>query len=184
MQGREIIVGISGGIAAYKSAALVSQLVQHGAQVSVVLTPAARHFVGAATFAALSGRAPHVELFGDAQFPQGAHIGLADRGDLLCIAPATANFLAKAATGLADDLLSTLYLAFTGPVLVAPAMNCDMWEKPAVQRNVDCLRSDGVQFVGPDPGWLSCRKTGAGRMAEPDAIEAALKPLLAEFECE
>ena len=98
----------------------------------------------------------------------------------MCVAPATANFLAKAATGLADDLLSTLYLSFTGPVLVAPAMNCEMWAKPAVQRNVATLRADGVQIVDPEEGWLSCRQVGAGRMAAPDKILAAIKERLAK----
>jgi phosphopantothenoylcysteine decarboxylase len=93
---------------------------------------------------------------------------------LLCIAPATANFLAKTAHGAADDLLSTLLLAFTGPVLVAPAMNTQMWSKPAVQRNVEQLRADGLIIVDPAEGWLSCRQTGAGRMAEPDVIREAI----------
>jgi phosphopantothenoylcysteine decarboxylase/phosphopantothenate--cysteine ligase len=99
---------------------------------------------------------------------------LAERGELLCIAPATANFLAKAAAGAADDLLSTLYLSFSGPILVAPAMNCDMWDKPAVARNVATLRDDGAIIVGPETGWLSCRKTGAGRLAAPSVIFDAI----------
>jgi phosphopantothenoylcysteine decarboxylase/phosphopantothenate--cysteine ligase len=97
---------------------------------------------------------------------------------LLVIAPATADFLAKAAHGLADDLLSTLYLCFTGPVLVAPAMNSEMWQKAAVQRNVEQLRADGVYFVDPESGWLSCRQTGAGRMADPERILSAIQALL------
>ena len=104
----------------------------------------------------------------------GAHIEIASRGQLLCVAPATANFLAKAAHGLADDLLSTLYLTFAGPVVVAPAMNCQMWSKPAVQRNVAQLRSDGVHLVDPEEGWLSCRQRGVGRMAAPEAIVKAI----------
>jgi phosphopantothenoylcysteine decarboxylase len=178
MKGREIVVGVTGGIAAYKTAALVSQLVQAGAGVTVVMTTAAERFVGAATFAALTGRPVAREIFDEAQFPLGAHITLAERGNLLVIAPASADFMAKAAHGLAEDLLSTLYLAFSGRVLMAPAMNTAMWENAAVQRNVAQLRSDGVQFVDPGSGWLSCRQVGAGRMAEPDSIAAAIRELL------
>jgi len=174
MNGREIVVGVTGGIACYKTAALVSQLVQAGARVSVVMTESAQEFVGPATFEALSGRPVYSRVFHDAEFPLGAHIGLATRGELLCVAPATANFLAKTAHGAADDLLSTLLLAFTGPILVAPAMNTQMWSKPAVQRNVEQLRTDGVVIIDPADGWLSCRQTGAGRMAEPDAIREAI----------
>ncbi len=179
MTGREIVVGCSGGIAAFKTASLVSQLVQAGAGVSVVMTHSAREFIGPATFAALTGRPVHEQTF-DPQFPLGAHIELAERGALLCIAPATANVLAKAATGLADDLLSTLLLTFTGPILMAPAMNCEMWEKPAVQRNVTQLRHDGIHFVDPEEGWLSCRRRGVGRMAAPERILEAIALLLAK----
>jgi phosphopantothenoylcysteine decarboxylase len=178
MNGREIVVGLTGGIAAYKTAALVSQLVQAGAGVTVVMTGAAERFVGAATFAALTGRPVAREIFDENQFPLGAHIMLAERAKLLVIAPASADFLAKAAHGLADDLLSTLYLAFSGRVLMAPAMNTAMWEHQAVQRNVAQLRADGVQFVDPGSGWLSCRQVGAGRMAEPDTIMAAIHALV------
>src|SRR4029453_17958699 len=149
----EIVVGVTGGIAAYKTAALVSQLVQGGAGVTVVMTAAAEHFVGQATFAALTGRPVARKVFDEVQFPLGAHITLAERAELLVVAPASADFLAKAAHGQADDLLSTLYLAFAGRVLMAPAMNTAMWEQPAVQRNVAQLRADGVQFVDPDSGW-------------------------------
>ena len=179
MKGREIVVGVTGGIAAYKTAALVSKLVQGGAGVSVVMTASAEAFIGAATFAALTGRPVARGLFDDPQHPLGAHIELAEKKDLLVVAPASANFLAKAAQGTADDLLSTLYLAFTAPVLLAPAMNTAMWEKAAVQRNVAQLRADGVHFVQPGSGWLSCRQMGAGRMAEPEAILAAIEKLQA-----
>jgi len=182
MNGHEIVVGVTGGIAAYKTAALVSQLVQGGAGVSVVMTAAAERFIGAATFAALTGRPVAREIFDEAQFPLGAHITLAERGELLVVAPASADFLAKAAHGQADDLLSTLYLAFGKPVLMAPAMNTAMWEQPAVQRNIAQLRADGVQFVNPESGWLSCRQVGAGRMAAPETILAAIKDLLAKGE--
>jgi phosphopantothenoylcysteine decarboxylase/phosphopantothenate--cysteine ligase len=178
MTGREVIIGVSGGIAAYKTAALVSQLVQSGAGVSVVLTAAAREFIGPATFAALTGRPVLEHVFDDARHPLGAHIDLARQGEILCVAPATANVLAKAATGMADDLLSTLLLSFTGPVLLAPAMNNEMWVKPAVQRNVAQLRHDGVHFVDPEEGWLSCRTKGVGRMAAPEKIFEAIGELL------
>ncbi len=177
MTGREIVVGCSGGIAAFKTASLVSQLVQSGAGVSVVMTQSAREFIGPATFTALTGR-PVLDRTFDPQYPLGAHIELAERGELLCIAPATANVLAKAAAGLADDLLSTLLLSFTGPVLMAPAMNCEMWEKAAVQRNVTQLRHDGIHFVDPEEGWLSCRRRGMGRMAAPEKILEAIGSLL------
>ena len=116
----------------------------------------------------------------DPAYPLGSHIELAQRGQLLCIAPCTANVLAKAATGMADDLLSTLLLAFTGPVLLAPAMNCEMWEKPSVQRNVRQLRDDGVHFVDPEEGWLSCRRRGVGRMADPQTIADSIARLLTD----
>jgi phosphopantothenoylcysteine decarboxylase len=178
MNGREIIVGVTGGVAAYKTAALVSKLVQSGAGVTVVMTSAAHEFVGAATFAALTGRPVADRVFDSAAYPLGAHITLAERAELLVVAPASADFLAKAAHGLADDLLSTLYLAFSRSVLLAPAMNTAMWEHPAVQRNVAQLRADGVQFVDPEAGWLSCRQVGAGRMASPETILAKIMSML------
>jgi phosphopantothenoylcysteine decarboxylase/phosphopantothenate--cysteine ligase len=174
---RELIIGVSGGVAAYKTAALVSQLVQEGHGVTVVMTKAARRFVGPATFEALSGRRVVRSMF-DVAHPLGPHIDLADRGELLCIAPATANLMAKAAHGLADDLLSTLLLSFGGPILLAPAMNTQMWEKPAVQRNLQQLREDGVHIVDPESGWLSCRREGAGRMADPETIRQRINQLL------
>jgi phosphopantothenoylcysteine decarboxylase/phosphopantothenate--cysteine ligase len=164
-----ILVAVTGGVACFKAAALVSQLAQQGHAVQVVMTQAAQTFVGAATFEALTGRPVATDLF-DSRWPLGAHIELARNHDILCVAPATANFIGKAANGISDDLLSTLYLCFTGTVVIAPAMNCEMWDKPAVQRNVEQLRSDGVQIVDPGEGWLSCRTKGVGRMAEPDTI--------------
>ena len=175
---REILLGVTGGIAAYKSAALASDLVQSGIGVTVVMTQAAQRFIGAATFRALTGRPVAVHRFERESHPLGPHIELARQAELLCVAPASANFLAKAAHGLADDLLSTLYLSFTGKVLIAPAMNCEMWGKPAVQRNVEQLRADGVLFIDPESGWLSCRDTGVGRMADPVMIAEAIRKLL------
>lgn len=172
-----LVVGVTGGIAAYKTAALVSRLVQGGCDVTCVMTKSATRFVGPATFAALTGKPVAGRLFDSRDHPLGAHIDLARAGQALCIAPATADFLAKMALGIADDLLSTVYLAFDGPVVVAPAMNATMWSQPAVQRNVEQLAEDGVHLVPPAQGWLSCRDEGAGRMAEPDVILAQLEGL-------
>ena len=170
MAAPEVVLGVTGGIAAYKAADLCSRMVQAGCAVSVVLTHSARQFIGPATFAALTNRPVHTHVFDTGEFPQGPHIGLARRADVLVVAPATAATLARCAQGLADDLLTTLYLAFPGPVLMAPAMNCEMWANPAVQRNVNQLRADGVGIVDPAEGWLSCGTIGAGRMAEPGVI--------------
>ena len=178
MNGHELLVGVTGGISAYKTAALVSRLVQAGAGVTVVMTRAATRFVGPTTFEALTGRAVGTGLFDHPEHPLGGHVSLAHRARLMCVAPTTANFLAKAAHGLADDLLSTLYLAFPGPVLLAPAMNTLMWNQAAVRRNVRQLREDGVHFVDPSEGWLSCRAQGTGRMADPETIFAAIENLL------
>lgn len=175
MEGRELLIGVTGGIAAYKTAMLVSRLVQAGARVTVVMTESAKQFVGPATFEALTGRPVVDQLFRQPDYPLGPHIGLAEKAELMCIAPATANFLAKTACGLADDLLGTLLLCFEGPCLLAPAMNCQMWAKPAVQRNVAQLREDGYQIVDPTEGWLSCRQQGTGRMADPETIFQAIR---------
>lgn len=177
---QEIIIGVSGGIAAYKTAALVSELVQSGVGVTVVMTRAATKFVGPATFRALTGRRVFTRMFDAQEFPLGPHIELARQAELLCVAPATAHLLAQAAQGLADDLLSTLLLCFSGPVVLAPAMNTEMWEKSAVQRNIAQLRQDGYHLVGPQDGWLSCRQRGMGRMAEPAEIGQYLRTLLAK----
>lgn len=167
---REILLGVTGGIAAYKAADLCSKLVQQGAQVSVILTDAAQNFVGKTTFEALTGRPVNSDLFGPVEHFRGEHIGLAQRAELTVIAPATAACLARLAHGLAEDLLTTAVLASTAPLFIAPAMNCDMWDKPAVQRNVVTLRQDGVNFIDPEAGWLSCGQVGAGRMASPESI--------------
>jgi phosphopantothenoylcysteine decarboxylase/phosphopantothenate--cysteine ligase len=177
--GPEIVVGVSGGIAAYKAAALTSLLVQDGAQVTAVLTRNARRFIGAATFAALTGRPVASRSFDPAAFPLGAHIELAAKADLVIVAPATADLLAKVAGGVADDLLTTLLLCAECPVVYAPAMNAAMWEKPAVQRNVQQVAADGGVIVQPGTGWLSCRRQGTGRMAEPEEIAAVIRTTLA-----
>lgn len=177
--GCEILLGVTGGIAAYKSADLCSKLVQAGASVSVVLTAAATKFIAKGTFEALTGRPVYEELFSPQEHFQGEHIGLPRRAQLIVIAPASADFMAKLAHGLADDLLSTLMLAATVPVLLAPAMNCDMYAKPVVQRNLNILRGDGYLIVEPGSGWLSCGQTGPGRMAEPSEILSRIHELLA-----
>ncbi|TWT47762.1 flavoprotein [Botrimarina hoheduenensis] len=174
----EIVIGVSGGVAAYKTAYLVSRLAQAGHGVRVVMTRAATQFVGPPTFSALTGRPVLVDSFDLAEHPLGPHIELARGADLLCVAPATADLLAKAALGLADDLLSTLLLSFTGPVLMAPAMNAEMWAKPAVKRNVEQLRADGVHLAEPGEGWLSCRVRGPGRMAEPEDLANLIVKML------
>lgn len=176
MQGREILLGVTGGIAAYKAVVLVSRLVQAGAGVSIVMTRSATQLIGPRTFEALTGRPVRTEVFDDTKIH--AHIELAREAELFCIAPATANVLGKMACGIADDLLSTIYLAFRGPVLVVPAMNCEMWEKKVVQRNVAQLAADGVIFVGPEAGRLSCGELGTGRMAEPEKILQAVQSAL------
>jgi phosphopantothenoylcysteine decarboxylase/phosphopantothenate--cysteine ligase len=175
MPRNEVLLGVSGGIAAYKSADLASKLVQAGFGVSVILTRAARKFVGVTTFEALTGRPVHGDMFRPREHFRGEHIGLAQRADIFCIAPATADLLGKLAHGLADDLITTTALATTAPVLLAPAMNCEMWAKAAVQRNVTQLRADGMSFVEPDEGWLSCGQVGAGRMAAPERILQAIQ---------
>jgi len=167
MNGRELLLGVSGGIAAYKAATLASRLVQVGARVSVVMTASATKLVAPKTFEALTGRPVLLDLFGPGAHP---HIEPAERAELMIVAPATANVLAKAALGLADDLLSTLILAFSGPILVAPAMNHVMWAKPPVQRNLRQLVADGFTIIDPGEGYLSCGHRGPGRMAEPEQI--------------
>lgn len=178
LQDKEILLGVTGGIAAYKAADLCSKLVQRGARVSVVLTESAHQFIGPITFEALTSRPVNSDPFQAQEHFRGEHIGLAQRADLAIVAPATAASLARLARGLADDLLTTTLLVATCPVLVAPAMNCDMWAKPSVQRNVQQLREDGLQIIDPEDGWLSCGQVGPGRMAEPVAILQAAEQRL------
>lgn len=177
-RGREILIGVTGGIAAYKVADLTSKLVQTGAGVSVMMTEAAERFVGHTTFEALTSRPVHRKLFAPQEHFQGEHIGLPRRAEVLVIAPATADMLGKLAHGFADDLISTAALVATCPILVAPAMNCEMWAKPAVQRNVATLRADGLHIIEPGSGWLSCGQVGAGRMAEAAEIFESIRQVL------
>lgn len=169
---------VCGGIAAYKSAALVSRLVQRGCGVSVAMTRNARRFVGPLTFEALCGRPVALSMWrGRGRIE---HLSLTERAELVVVAPATANIIAKLAQGIADELVSTLLLGAPGPVLLAPAMNTRMWQHPATQRNVARLREDGHLLVGPEEGWQACGAVGPGRMAEPEAIVDAIARFFAE----
>lgn len=176
--GRSVLLAVGGGIAAYKSAFLCSRLVQCGYDVRVAMSRSASEFVGESAMAALSGKPVAQSTFDATGYPLGAHIELCRDVEIMVVAPATANLLAKFSWGIADDLLSTLFLQFEGHVLIAPAMSAAMWNKPAVQRNVAQLRDDGCHLIGPETGWLSCRVSGAGRMSEPDEILAAAEELL------
>src|SRR5580700_4125494 len=175
-----IALGVSGGVAAYKAAELVRRLQQERMDVQVVMTRAAQEFITPLTFAALSGEKVITDLFPAAESTGSAniesaieHIAVAQRIDALVIVPATANILAKMARGIADDFLTTLYLATTAPVIAAPAMNVNMWEHAATQENIQMLRARGVHVVAPDEGYLACGMTGAGRLAGVEAIAHA-----------
>jgi phosphopantothenoylcysteine decarboxylase/phosphopantothenate--cysteine ligase len=164
------LLGITGGVAAYKAAALARLLVKSGADVRVAMTEAATRFVTPVTLQALTGQAVWTDLW-DPRVPDNmGHIELSRDRDLIVVAPASGNFLGKLAAGLADDLLSTLCLARRCPLLVAPAMNVEMWENPALQRNLHTLRGDGVHFAGPAAGDQACGEVGMGRMLEPEEI--------------
>jgi phosphopantothenoylcysteine decarboxylase/phosphopantothenate--cysteine ligase len=181
LENYEVILGVSGGIAAYKSAAIASALVQRGCGVSAVLTRGAQQFITPLTFQAITGRPVHTDMFELAPIAGAGnqpHIHLSERADLLLIAPATANLMARMANGLADELLPSLYLSGECPALIAPAMNNRMWEHPATQANAKILADRGVHRVGPEEGWLACRTSGRGRMSDPEAIVAAAVELL------
>jgi phosphopantothenoylcysteine decarboxylase/phosphopantothenate--cysteine ligase len=167
-----ILLGVGGGIAAYKAAELARLLMQQAHEVQVVMTRAAEEFVRPLTFAALTGRKTLTDLFAIESAIE--HISVAQDHELLAIAPATADLMAKLAHGLADDFLSTLYLAFTGPVLIAPAMNVNMWRHAATQANVETLRRRGHRIVEPDSGYLACGMTGPGRLAQLEEIVEAI----------
>ena len=190
----KIALGVSGGIAAYKAAEIVRQLQERGLQVQVIMTAAAQEFVRPLTFAALSGEKVITSMFGSSAEQPGSpasaafalagvgepnldsaveHISVAQSIDCLLVAPATADVIAKFAQGIANDFLSTLYLATTAPVIVAPAMNVNMWQHPATQANLEILRRRGVHIVEPGSGYLACGMVGAGRLAEPEQIVAA-----------
>src|SRR6202049_330022 len=174
-----VALGVSGGVAAYKAAELVRRRQQEGIDVQVVMTKSAQEFVTPLTFAALTGQKVITEMFGDESAGANVesaieNIAVAQRIDLRAVAPATANTIAKMARGVADDFLTTLYLATTAPVVVAPAMNVNMWEHAATQENIDALRARGVHVVPPEEGYLACGMTGAGRLASVEAIAKAV----------
>ncbi len=173
-----VVLGIGGGIAAYKAAELARALMERGAEVQVVMTEAAQEFVRPLTFAALTGRKVITAMFGpeagDTLASAVEHIGVAQQGQVLVVAPATADLLAKFANGLATDFLTTMYLAFTGPVVLAPAMNTNMWQHPATQHNLETLRVRGHVIVDPDDGYLACGMVGPGRLAEIGKIAGAV----------
>jgi len=174
-----VALGVSGGVASYKAAELVRRLQQEGLDVQVVMTRSAQEFVAPLTFAALTGQKVITEMFGSETAPANVesaieHIAVAQRIDLLLVAPATANVIAKMARGIADDFLTTLVLATTAPLVIAPAMNVNMWENAATQENIQILTGRGVAVVPPDEGYLACGMTGAGRLASVEAIAKAV----------
>jgi phosphopantothenoylcysteine decarboxylase / phosphopantothenate---cysteine ligase len=178
MQGKRVIVGITGGIAAYKSAELVRRLVERGAEVQVVMTGSARKFITATTMQALSGRPVRESLWDHAAEAAMGHIELARWADLVVVAPASADFLARLTHGRADDLLATLCLATAAPICVAPAMNRLMWANAATQANVATLQQRGVQVLGPASGGQACGEVGLGRMLEAVEIAELIEPML------
>ncbi|MBR9762205.1 MAG: bifunctional phosphopantothenoylcysteine decarboxylase/phosphopantothenate--cysteine ligase CoaBC [Rhodobacteraceae bacterium] len=179
LAGKRILLIISGGIAAFKTPALIRLLRAEGAAVTPVMTAAAAEFVTPLTLSALAGEKVYRELFDLTDEAEMGHIELSRSADLIVVAPATANLMAKMAQGLADDLASTLLLATDTPVLIAPAMNVRMWDHPATQRNLAVLKGDGVSIVGPDEGDMACGEYGPGRMSEPFAIVDAVRAALA-----
>src|SRR3954469_20012800 len=180
LKGRELVVAVCGGIAAYKVADVVSKLVQLGAGVTVVMTAEAQKFITPLTFEALSGRPVRTSTFDLIETSDPQHIGLTERADLMLVAPATANVLAKVAHGLCDDLVSLMISAAACPVVFAPAMNNRMWDNPIARENVAKLQGLGYRFIGPDEGWLACRNVGAGRMSEPATIVTEVVKMLSE----
>ncbi|WP_323783197.1 bifunctional phosphopantothenoylcysteine decarboxylase/phosphopantothenate--cysteine ligase CoaBC [Leisingera sp.] len=180
LAGRHILLIISGGIAAYKSLELIRRLQDKGARVTPVLTKSGAEFVTPLSVSALAGTAVHQELFDLTSEAEMGHIQLSRSADLLVVAPATADLMAKMAHGHSNDLASTLLLATDTPVLLAPAMNVRMWEHPATQRNIAVLKEDGVSFAGPNDGSMACGEFGTGRMAEPDEILAAITAKLSD----
>ena len=180
VQNKRILLIVGGGIAAYKSLELVRRLTERGASVRVILTKGGAEFVTPLSFSVLSGEQCFTDLFDLKDEAEIGHIRLSREADLVVVAPATADLLAKMATGLANDLASTVLLATDKRVLVAPAMNVRMWQHPATRRNVTTLRADGIHFVGPDEGEMACGEFGPGRMSEPDAICDAVARLLSE----
>jgi phosphopantothenoylcysteine decarboxylase/phosphopantothenate--cysteine ligase len=180
LAGREIIVAVCGGIAAYKSADIVSKLVQLGAGVTVAMTTEAQKFITPLTFQALSARPVRTDTFDlvDSSDPQ--HIALTERANLMLVAPATTNMVAKVAAGLTDDLISLMICAAACPVVFAPAMNHRMWEHSIAKHNIRKLSRIGYSFIGPEAGWLACRNVGLGRMSEPKTIVDSVVRMLTQ----
>ena len=178
MEGKNVVLGVTGGIAAYKACELCSRLRKAGAQVYVIMTKNACEFVAPLTFETLSNHPVVTDTFARPDTWEVEHVALAKRADVFVIAPATANILAKMACGIADDMLSTTVLATRAPILAAPAMNTGMWENAATRENVEKLRARGVRFIGPEGGFLACGDNGAGRMSEPAAIFDAMDQIL------
>jgi phosphopantothenoylcysteine decarboxylase/phosphopantothenate--cysteine ligase len=170
LRDRRIVVAVCGGIAAYKTADVVSKLVQRGATVTVCMTRDAQRFIAPLTFQALSGRQVRTDTFDLPDSSDTQHIALTEEADLMLIAPATANILAKAACGICDDLVSLMICAAACPLAFAPAMNHRMWDNPITQENLAKLQKLGHAFIGPEEGWLACRSIGSGRMSEPAKI--------------
>lgn len=170
LKGREIIVAVCGGIAAYKTATLVSGMVQQGCGVTVVMTANAKKFIGPVTFRALTHRPVYDDLWSTEGEADINHLALSENAELILVAPATANLIGKMANGIADDFLSTLLIGSDCPIALAPAMNSRMWENPAVQRNIEFLKQAGISVFGPDSGRLACETVGPGRMVEPEAL--------------
>ncbi len=178
MTGKRILLIIGGGIAAYKSLELIRDLAKRGIGTHCILTCAGEQFVTPPSPSALSGEKVYTDLFSLTGETGMGHIELSRSADLVVVAPATADLIGKCANGLASDLASTTLLATDKPVLMAPAMNVRMWEHPAVRRNVETLKADGIEFTGPDEGEMACGEFGPGRMAEPEAIANAIEGLL------
>ncbi len=178
LKDRNIVLGVTGGIAAYKAAELVRELVRAGAKVHVVMTQSAQAFVTPLTFQTLSGNPVITELFSLIEESEIGHIALADKAEVLVIAPATANMIGKIAGGIADDMLTTIVMATKAPVLLAPAMNVHMWENSGCQENIQKLRSRGFHFIDPESGELACGYEGKGRLAEVSAIVEEIRAIL------
>ena len=174
VDGKTVVFGVTGGIAAYKACEVARALVNEGVDVHVVMTGAAAEFVRPLTFQTLTGNTVHTELFNLLRESEVGHIALARRGDLVLVAPATANFIGKVAGGIADDLLTTVVMAARVPVTIAPAMNVAMWQNPIVQNNMDRLRELGYKFVEPKEGTLACGEEGQGKLADVERIVAAV----------
>ncbi len=180
-KGKRVLIGVTGGIAAYKTATVVSRLAQAGARVTVAMTPNATHFVTSLTFQALSGNPVYTSPWDHIESSDPQHIALATGLSLALVAPCSMDTLAKLAHGRTDDVVTLILSAIDRektPVVLAPSMNSAMWAQPSTQRNLKQLIDDGFQFIGPDAGWQACRTVGAGRMTEPEMILGAIQQLL------